>query len=106
VIDYGRHQLIAATGALACGSGTVQQRLENAYVSHLSRIDERADLPGMLLDEFNAVTQRLTANGSIEDTVARMGDEEAKNLAEKIVDLAFRLEAIRADAIGRERGED
>lgn len=101
-IDYGRQRLITATEDLAAGSGSVQQRLANVYTSFLSRIDPASDLPGMLVDEFIAVTNELTAKGAIDDTVARMDDGRAKRLARTIVDLAFRLEAIRADAIGRE----
>ena len=53
--EYGRENLISAIEGMASGSGTLKERLADAF-GLLHRINPFEDLPGSMVDEFGAIT--------------------------------------------------
>jgi hypothetical protein len=105
MIDYGRQKLIQATESLATGTGSMNDRLANVWISHLHQIKPAEDLPGGLVDDFLALEEECTRHGSFDDSIARIGEDSARSIAAKIVNLAFALDRIYLESLPR-RGED
>lgn len=91
-LDYAWEKFHAAVLTLAEGSGCVQERLADAYIRHLIRL-EPEDLPGNMQADFAVLKERITRIGAAGDegrvatTTAAMSDFEAKQIAAKIVSL-------------------
>lgn len=94
-LEYAWEKLYITVRALASGTGSIQERLADAYLSggYLLDLARGDDLPADLLPSYDAINARMTRipaqgdEGSIVASARQMGDEEAKELAEQIVDL-------------------
>lgn len=90
-IDYTWEKLYAAVLILASGTGSIQERLCNAYADSLMRLQDRNDFPVEMRDDFEAIQNELTAvqplgdEGSIKASTNAMTDDKASEIAEKIV---------------------
>lgn len=86
-----------AVRTLAVGTGTIQQRVEQA-ASDVTLLREDA-LPPDLRERFRLLVRRLTSNpavgeeGKIAATARAMSDEDASGVARQIADLADEVEA-------------
>ena len=96
-------QFFAATRELACHSGTLQERLADAYADHLLAITTR-DLPPDLQPTLRELEERLNraAPEGDEDPIqlaaAQLSDAEARSLIERILLLYGRLAAAASAA--------
>jgi hypothetical protein len=90
--NYTWEKFFTALLILATGQSSLQERLADAYISALMRLDFD-DIPKDMHDEFREIQESLTRvkpigdEGSVNATVRVMGEIEAKRLAEKIVSL-------------------
>jgi len=86
----------AATCVLACHTGSLQQRLADAYADHLLQV-VASDLPAGLQAAFRDVEQRLTAadaddgDDPFRAAAEQLNDDQARTLIEGIVMLYGRL---------------
>jgi hypothetical protein len=84
----------AATRALACHTGSLQERLTDAYADHLLQV-VASDLPAELQSTFREVERRLTGPDDADDPIRaaaeQLTDEEARATIERIVALFGRL---------------
>jgi hypothetical protein len=90
--DYERQKLGQGVHSLAVGTGSIQERVINAYVamhtifSHGMKKPERQE-------RLDQIYEKLTAHepdgdeGSVRATVSRMTNDEASELAGEIADL-------------------
>ncbi len=92
---YALEKLDVAVRELTIGTDRIQPRLFSAYLSfHTLRA---ADLPEELQVDFQLVHDELTSQkalgdeGRVQATLAKMNDEQASQIAGRIVDLASRL---------------
>lgn len=91
-LDYTREKLWAAVAILAGSTGTVQQRLANAYESQLIRLTPD-DMPMDMRETFAEIEARLTAVEPVGDegrayaTTAVMDEIEAALIAESLVSI-------------------
>ena len=88
-----------ATRALACHTGSLQERLADAYADHLLLVVAN-DLPSDLQPAFREVEGRMTADSDDGDdgdddpfraAAQRLSDEEATAVIERIVALFGRV---------------
>ncbi|MEA5617900.1 hypothetical protein VB711_08620 [Cronbergia sp. UHCC 0137] len=92
-LNYTREKLYSAVEILASSNESIQDRLHSAYINALIRLHEPNDFPEELREEFNEINKRLTEiqatsnEGSVQATTTKMSEEEAGNVAEKIVTL-------------------
>jgi hypothetical protein len=90
----------AATRALACHTGSLQERLADAYADHLLAV-AADDLPPELQPVFRDLEGPLNAADEDEDddpfraATQRLSDAEARALIERIVALFGRLAALQ-----------
>ena len=96
--SYAHEKVSKAVYLLAVGSGRIQARLLDAAIAFVAvNLD---DFPTNLKPEFAYVRDRLTRvaatadEGDIAATLAVMSDDEAVDLAEKLVSLDFELEQL------------
>jgi hypothetical protein len=99
--EVGRH-FFAATRALACHTGSLQERLADAYADHLLPV-VASELPTELQQAFREVEEQMTAAVDDADDPFRaaaeqLSDEEACAIIERIVALFGRLAASRGPA--------
>ena len=92
-----RRQFFAATLALACHSGSLQERLADAYADHLLQVTAH-ELPSELQPVFRELEERLTTSADEADDPFRaaaeqLSDEEACAMIERILVLFGRLTA-------------
>jgi hypothetical protein len=88
----------AAARALACHSGSLQQRLADAYADHLLAVTSQ-DLPAELQSSFRELEEHLNQGGPGDDddedpfqtAAARLSDTEAAALIERILIFYGRL---------------
>ena len=95
-------QFFAAARALACSTGTLQERLADAYADHLLTVTVH-DLPADLQSPFRELEEQLNgASLSASDTsdddpfqlaAAALSDGEARQSIERILLLYGRLAA-------------
>ncbi|ALB43192.1 hypothetical protein AA650_24525 [Anabaena sp. WA102] len=85
-LRYTRQKLYSAVRTLASSNESIQDRLYFAS-SDLMTLHQPDDFPEELREEFNEIHQKLTHEGSFEATTTKMSEEEARKIAEKIVDL-------------------
>ncbi len=88
-----------ATRALACHTGSLQERLADAYADHLLLVVAN-DLPSDLQAAFREVEGYMTNDGADGDdddpfraAAQRLSDEQATLLIERIVALFGRVAA-------------
>ena|SRR5215216_5083911 len=92
-LSYGWEKFHVAVLCLASGRGSIQDRLANAFVSALIRLEPKEDLPPELQTEFSSIVEEMTKvgptgdEGSIMATANIMPAERASAIAEKIVEM-------------------
>lgn len=99
--SYAREKINSAANALASGTGTIQQRLMDAYMQfHPLRTD---DFPDDLKEDWDAIHAALTTEeptyneknepivGRVENTLKKMSDEDASELATRITELQYSI---------------
>ena len=95
-VEYGREKLWQAVNALATGSGSIQERLENAAI-FLIRLQAGEDLPEEHRATFEAILHELTKEqatgdeGNIRATLANTSSERGRALAGRILSLYTEL---------------
>ena len=99
--ELGRH-FFAAVVTLACHTGSLQERLADAYADHLLPV-VASDLPAELQPVFRELEERMTATGGdasddpFRAAAEELSDEDVRRMIERIVALFGRL-AVRASA--------
>lgn len=89
--SYAIEKLGAAVHSLAVGTGTIQERLLNAFRSMSALSD--SDFEGERLEEWQRIYSRATAReavadeGSFQASLYAMSDDEAQRLATDICEL-------------------
>lgn len=92
-LSYTWQKLHAAVLILASGTGTIQERLCDAYVDSLIRLHDPNDFPLEMRKDFEAIQKELTAvppsgnEGSAKASTNDMTDDKASEIAEKIVSM-------------------
>lgn len=94
---YTSEKFSAAVRELAVHTGTIQERLRDAYVHNISHLD--ADRVGSSLQEkFAQVRTRMTwaegPDGTVEATTRIMSVDEAQRLIGLICDIQAELERL------------
>jgi hypothetical protein len=90
--DYVREKLLKAVDALATGTGAVQQRLLSAALA-MSTLRPTDFVDDESRAQFAAIREMLTRHeprageGRIRATLARLSDDEARSVAQLIVEL-------------------
>ena len=91
-------KLWQAIDTLATNGGTLQERLANAAISLCGvYLPSEGDLPKKCQEEFKSIIQDLTKEpaksdeGRIQATIWEMSDQEAKSVAERILNLYTQL---------------
>jgi len=99
VADDSAHlatQFFAAARALACHTGSLQERLADAYADHLLSIMSQ-ELPAELQQSFRELEERLNRTDAGEDddpfqaAARQLSDAEATALIERILIFYGRL---------------
>ncbi len=89
---YAWEKLHVAVLALAAGSGSLRDRLENAYVSSLMRLRPEHHFPWPdLLEEYEDLKREMAPEGHFKITLASWPEEDLKRIAERIVSLYDRV---------------
>jgi hypothetical protein len=83
-------KLGGAVNTLASGSRSTQERVADAWISALCRL-EANDFPPELRDAFRALRREATRHGNFEETAAKMAVDEARGHADRIVALYTHL---------------
>ncbi|MCH2496040.1 MAG: hypothetical protein MK104_03405 [Erythrobacter sp.] len=97
--SYAREKLAGAVHALAVGTGTIQERLVDAFISMVALSE--SDFTGDRLDEWQSVYAKATARepegdeGRFKATILRLNDDDASNLARDIVNLEAMMDLDR-----------
>jgi phage gp29-like protein len=90
----------AATRALACHTGSLQERLADTYADHLLQVVAH-DLPSELQPAFRELEERLNAVDESEAddpfraATQRLSDAEARELIDRILALSWRLAGLQ-----------
>src|SRR5437870_155989 len=98
-IDYADEKYAVAVHSLATGPGRVQERLHSAAMS-LTRLQEGDDLPDPeMRAEHKAIMAMLTTvkhdpheRGLFQVTLDAMSDDDAHDLAERILNLFLQIQ--------------
>ncbi len=91
-LDYVWEKLMVAVSGMAASEQSLQERLADAYVSSLIRLDAE-DLPGELQEDFRALEDAMGRvnptgdEGSARASTRRMSTEEARQWIGKIVSM-------------------
>jgi hypothetical protein len=107
-LSYTWEKFHVAVSSLASGTGSIQERLCNAYTYSLMLLEVHKpdDLPAEMRDDFEQIVRELTAvepvgsEGSVQASTNAMTDLKASEIAEKIVSLydeITRMCAVEAD---------
>ncbi|WP_096460801.1 hypothetical protein [Sulfurifustis variabilis] len=91
-------RLFSAVLTLTCESGTVQQRLADAYLSNLEPLHgDPAALPEVIRTEFALVQAEVVGSESVlghdflRETIEHMDREQARRIAGRIVAMYDKL---------------
>lgn len=91
-LGYTWEKLYVAVSTLAAGQRSIQERLEDAYISALIRL-KADDLPDDLQDDFRKLQDELTNvepvgnEGSVAVSTRAMNGDRASEIAEQIVSM-------------------
>lgn len=104
-LNYTWEKFYVAVSSLASGTGSIQERLCNAYTGSLMllNIHEPNDLPADMRNDFEEITRELTTvdpvgdEGSVRASTNAMTDMKASEIADRIVSLYDRI--TRLDAV-------
>jgi hypothetical protein len=72
------------------GHGDLQTRILNALLSGL-HVAFESDMPEHLVKDYRFVKELVTRHGTYENSVRQLTDEEASEVALRIVHIAFEL---------------
>jgi hypothetical protein len=101
--EHAHEKLMQAVYALATGSGQIQERLANAAI-HLSYVMVSHISDDKLRRAFIGVVDDLTYEGrSIHATMKVTGDEDARAIARRIVDLYLAFDRLLRGNLFSER---
>lgn len=90
---YGLEQLTSAVFTIAESHETLQQRLMSACVLDILNINSERDLPLEMREKFDTLCQLLhcqpamQGQGSIQETISVMNDDEARRHIDTIAQL-------------------
>jgi hypothetical protein len=85
-LKYADEKFTAVVQSLATGTDPLKRRLGYAFMT-LVRV-QQDDFPDKeMKSKFDDIIDRLTKEGPVEATVTQMNDDEARALANSIVDL-------------------
>jgi hypothetical protein len=98
-LSYASEKYTRAMRLLVVSHGSLQERLSDAFRSHLSSIMASRDLPPGLRAEHEELHAQVTRcpggdEGSIAATFRRMSDREASEVAEQVVDLYHKIRGL------------
>lgn len=100
-LSHAREKFYLATLGLAIGEGAINERLENAAIG-LSGIRPDSELPEDVVPDFEQLLRELTTcpaeiegEGTIHATVRQLDPYDARNLAERIFEMYFRVLGVR-----------
>ncbi len=89
---YAWEKLHFAVLALAAGSGSLRDRLEDAYVSSLERLRPELHFPWPdLLEECQDLMREVAPEGQFKIALASWPEEDLKRIAERVVSLYDRV---------------
>lgn len=100
-LGYAWEQLHSAVDLLATGTGSIQKRLEQAYLRALIRVKPEEDLPADLCKDFQGIVDLLAKDGSAEAFADSLTDAGSCRAAAKIVTLFD--DVARRDAVTEQR---
>ena len=92
-LSYAYEKLMVAVDVLATSPQSIQDRIEDAFISGFSRINPNEDLPEKLRADFQQLQNQVTRvpatgdEGTLRATMRVVTDEEATEIAEKILHL-------------------
>ena len=87
--SYAREKLQTAVLILAAGTGTLRERLEDAYVSSLIRLRPEHHFPWPeLRQRFEDLMEELAPSGDVKTALASWPEHDLKRIAEGLVGLA------------------
>ncbi len=94
-LEYAWEKLYITVRNLASGTGSIQERLADAYISggYILGLGTQNELPTDLQPSYAAINRTMTRvpaqgdEGDIVATTRQMSDDEAVEVAEQIVDL-------------------
>ena len=104
-LGYAWQKFFAAVQTLADGTGSLQDRLKDAFGGALIHLQPQ-DLPKEHRNEFADLRARITketslGDGTIAATTSVMSDEDAMQIADQIVSMYDSI----AQALGKEDAE-
>ena len=95
-IYYTWEKLYTAVHSLATGPGTLQERLEGAFIPSLSVLDP-VDFPDSLQEEFRNLQRELNSAQPVGDeataiaTISKLSETEAMRYSERILSFYDRI---------------
>lgn len=90
--NYAWEKLHVAVLILAGGTGTLRERLEDAYLSSLSRLRPEKHLPWPdLRQSFEDLMQEMAPGGNTRIALAAWSEDDLRRIAEGIVGLCDRV---------------
>ncbi|RZI71318.1 MAG: hypothetical protein EOP13_18400 [Pseudomonas sp.] len=90
--NYAWEKLHIAVLILAGGTGTLQERLADAYLSSLMRLRPDKHFPWPdLRQDFEDMMQELAPGGNTQAALSAWPDEDLRRIAEGIVGLCDRV---------------
>ena len=104
-LSYQSEKLTNAVRALAILSGSIQSRLENAFLAaHTLDVHQFPESEPEMCESWDEIRARLNAvaasqpeDGTLQATLREMDNDEAEEIAKMIVDLYFEVESARRE---------
>jgi len=102
--SYASEKFQLAVFGLATGLSPIQIRLADAYTDHLMHVG-LDDVPEQYREDFTKLMAELKAiaflprTGSPESQKGTIGDEDARSLAKRVVDMCFLIQAVPDDEL-------
>lgn len=103
-LEYAYEKLAAAVTGMAEGTGSLRDRLWNAWISHLHKLGSPiSPLPEPLLGRFEILLSIMTTQedpeaGSLAATIEAMDDEALDEAAAHVMSLFLQVVEARVDA--------
>ena len=93
---------------MAVSHGSLQERLRDAFRSKVCSVNAERDLPPVLRVDHNELLAYVTRfpglDGSIAATCEQLTDEEASEVAERVLNLEYRIRSLFDIPMGNPRG--
>jgi hypothetical protein len=99
-LSYAAEKYTRGRDLLATAHGSLQDRLRRAFIHHIASVMGARDLPERLREEHDELLTRVTrtvdgdGDGPVSATFARMGDQEASEVAEQVLSLEYRIRSL------------